>query len=65
MPLILAESAPHRSRAIALAFLLALVALLAGLAFSPGHHHRRYGHHHLPRIGKCIYTQAGYVYITR
>jgi hypothetical protein len=67
MQLILAESAPHRGRAVAFAVALALVALLAVFAVARGgHHHRRYGYHHqLTYVGKCVYTQAGYVFLTR
>jgi hypothetical protein len=63
MPLILAESAPHRGRAIAFAAILALLTFLVFLAAVPSHHHRRFAHRRLPAIGKCVYTPAGYVYV--
>jgi membrane protein YdbS with pleckstrin-like domain len=61
---ILAESAPHRGRAIAFAAVLAALAMVALFAIpSSRHHNTRYrGHHRLPGIGKCPH---GYVYVAR
>ena len=57
---ILAESAPHRGRAIGLAAAFAVVAVAAALAVRPAPSHHR--HHHL-HSGRC--TSGGYVYIVR
>ena len=59
---ILAESAPHRGRAVAISVALAAVASLL-LVMSPSHRSRHRGHHQLPRIGKCSY--AGHAYLLR
>ena len=59
---ILAESAPHRGRAVAFAVVLAVI---AALAISQGRQHSRHRYHHqqLPRIGKCAQVHyASYVY---
>ncbi len=45
---ILADSAPHRGRAVAFAVALAAFALMA---FMPSQHSSR--HHSLKRVGKC------------
>jgi len=62
---ILAESAPHRGRAVG--FAAALVAItaitaIAVLAVRPAPSHHRHRQLHLQR-GKCM--SAGYVYIVR
>jgi hypothetical protein len=57
---ILAESAPHRGRAIAFAAALAAVTAIAVFAMRPHPSHHR--HHHL-RMGKCV--SGGYVYVLR
>jgi hypothetical protein len=61
---ILAESAPHRGRAVAFAVALAAVASLAFAAMPPSHSRYR-DHHRLQRIGKCAYSHYSYVYVTR
>jgi hypothetical protein len=60
MQSILAESAPYRGRAVALAVVLAVVASLAIVASRPRPRHHE--HHRLQHIGKCMY---GYAYLTR
>jgi hypothetical protein len=57
---ILAESVPHRGRALVLAAVLAAAAALAGaVAIAPRSHHERWHrHHHLSPIGKCTYVYA-------
>lgn len=61
---ILAESAPHRGRAIVFAIVLALVAMIALVVAIPAQHPRsKYrGHHRLPGTGKCPYVT--YVHVT-
>lgn len=59
---ILAESAPHRGRAIVFAILLAIVALVALVALAPAQHHRRmtsHRHYWMAGTGKC--PQGKYV----
>ena len=58
----LAESAPHRSRAIAFAAALAAVAAVATLAMRAPHAHHR--QHHL-RMGKCVSGNYVHVHIVR
>jgi hypothetical protein len=60
---ILAESAPHRGRAVAFAVALALIATLAATQTRrhPGYHHRHYELQQ--RIGKCAQVHySSYVY---
>lgn len=61
---ILAESAPHRGRAVALAA-LAVVTSLVVFAVRPhhhrGHHRVRHGHADVMQIGRCM-TSHGAVY---
>jgi hypothetical protein len=61
---ILADSAPHRLRAVAFAVALAMVAALA--ATQTRRHHPRHRHHHFElqqRIGKCAQVHySSYVY---
>jgi hypothetical protein len=52
---ILAESAPHRGRAVAFAVALAAFALMA---FAPSSHGR---HHQMKRIGKCAHSHYSYL----
>ena len=59
---ILAESAPHRGRAIGLAAVLAAFTAVAALAVRPAPSHHR-NHHHRLHSGKCM--SGGHVYIVR
>jgi hypothetical protein len=58
---ILAESAPHRGRAVVFSVVLAVVASLA-LASSGLHRPRHHAHHYRMAHGKCM---QGYVLVTR
>jgi hypothetical protein len=63
---ILAESVPHRGRAIVFAAALALFSFTAVAAFAmPGHHprHRRVHHHRLMHYEGCV--QDRYIIVTR
>ena len=55
---ILAESVPHRGRAVALAVAFTLVASLAAIA-ATSRHGRSHGRHH----HSCTCRQAGYAYV--
>jgi hypothetical protein len=61
---ILAESAPHRSRAVAFALVLAMIAAFAATQarrYSPRHRHHHYELQQ--RIGKCAQVHySSYVY---
>ncbi|HEX7841879.1 MAG TPA: hypothetical protein VF469_30625 [Kofleriaceae bacterium] len=59
---ILAESAPHRGRAIGLAAVLAVVTAVAALAMRPAPSHHRHHPLHLHR-GKCM--SGSYIYLVR
>ena len=58
---ILAESMPHRRRALALAAALAITSALAAVAVATPapHHHRRWVHvQRLPHNGRCVWVQT-------
>ncbi|HEY0990512.1 MAG TPA: hypothetical protein VGD80_25840 [Kofleriaceae bacterium] len=61
---ILAESGPHRSRAIAIALVLAIVAAFAAMQTRRGSPRHRHHHYELQqRIGKCAQVHySSYVY---
>lgn len=55
----LADSAPHRGRALVFAVVLAVATSIAAatLAMVPrAHHPRWHRHHHMLRIGQCTYV---------
>ena len=57
---ILAESVPHRGRAVALAAAFTLVASLAALAATSRHGRSHGRHHHI-----CSCRHASYIYVSR
>jgi len=59
---ILAESAPHRGRTVALVTALMVVTALIAVSLRPHPRHQRHGHRELPRIGRCVHS---YAYMTR
>jgi hypothetical protein len=58
---ILAETAPHRGRALVLAAAFLAVTAVAAITVRPfSSHHRHRSHHHL-RMGKCV--AGSYVHV--
>jgi hypothetical protein len=57
---ILAESAPHRCRALALAAVLAITSALAAVTVvAAAPHHRRWApHHRFPHNVQCTYSRV-------